>query len=629
MTRAVAVVGAGPWGLAFLERLLAVAVASGVEDLAVHIIDPKNPGPGVYDPGQAHHLILNTPCGQHSMFGLRDTSDPLHAFTFHAWATETGLTWHGDTCVDRPGGRRISPHDFLPRALMGRYLEACYARLVAATPSVRVRHHRSMAISITSVGGDGGERVRLADGEELLVEHVVMALGYPPNQPTPMSTGLIDAYAPEEGLAGLPAGSDVAVTGMGLVAMDVMSELSVGRGGRFVRAAGGRLRYHPSGREPVVHLLSRSGYPYCAKPVAGRDPVGMFVPVICTPDAAAALRAAGDSRGGVDARAELFPLVFAEMHTRWLAQRALQADGASASVSVEADLARAWRTGRFPERIAELSARYGEFDPEAHVLPRPGPEALQDNSAYEAEVIASVSADLDEALVVGGGSPTKSAYDVVRALRDTLRDVIEYQGLSEASHHDFQVNLRTRINRLIAGPPALRSQQMLALHDAGLLRFDFGPAPLVTPLPDGRVRVASTKLAEPHVAILDAVVKGRLDEPTLAGSASPLLQQMYVDGRLCPLELNGARVGSVALTRDFHPIGADGRPERRLWLFGAITEGVRYFTAYIPSPASRIRAFLDADFAARAILSGAAVTTAPPARPSHADMPLELPANCG
>lgn len=600
MARAIVVVGLGPWGLAVLERLLATAADARIADLVVHVVDPGRPGSGVYDSAQPDHLILNTPCGQHSMFGLRDSSDPLRALTFFAWAVKNGLRWHGDACVARSGGVAITPHDFLPRSAMGLYLEACYTQLVAATPLVRVVHHQALATSV--VPEADGERVRLSDGTELLVDHVVLALGLLPNAPTPMSEAMVAPYSTGGDLSRIAGGSHVAVTGMGLVAMDVMAELSVGRGGKFVRSSEGRLRYCRSGREPVLHLLSRSGYPYCAKPTGGRDPVGSYVPVICTPAVAANLRASGAERGGVDARSELLPLVFAEMHVRWLAQRALAVDGPRHSNAVVEGLIQAWDGGRFHQHVSELSERYGQFEPAAHFLPVPPADALRNSGSYDAEVIAAVSADLHEALVVDGGSPTKAAYDVVRALRDTMRSVIEYQGLSAASHRDFQRNLRTRVNRLIAGPPALRSEQLLALHEARLLRFDFGPAPVVTPLRDGRARVASTALGEKHIVIMDAVVFGHLEEPVLHASSSALLRQLYADGRLSELEWDGELVGSVALTRDFHPVDADGQPAPRLWLFGAITEGVRYFTAYIPSPASRIRAFLDADSAATAML---------------------------
>jgi hypothetical protein len=64
-------------------------------------------------------------------------------------------------------------------------------------------------------------------------------------------------------------------------------------------------------------------------------------------------------------------------------------------------------------------------------------------------------------------------------------------------------------------------------------------------------------------------------------------------------------VGSIDLSEDFHPVNDHGGVEARLWVFGALSEGVRYFTGYIPSPKSRVRAFLDAEICANEIVKAA------------------------
>jgi len=56
-----------------------------------------------------------------------------------------------------------------------------------------------------------------------------------------------------------------------------------------------------------------------------------------------------------------------------------------------------------------------------------------------------------------GGSPVKAAQETLRILRDQLRSVIEFGGLTLESYIDFQSNVRGRINRLEAGPPPLRA----------------------------------------------------------------------------------------------------------------------------------------------------------------------------
>jgi hypothetical protein len=135
--------------------------------------------------------------------------------------------------------------------------------------------------------------------------------------------------------------------------------------------------------------------------------------------------------------------------------------------------------------------------------------------------------------------------------------------------------------------------------DAGVLRVPYGPAPALGAAlgqddPDlTRTRISSTALHEAHAGDVDVVVRGHLDEPRIEGSASVLLSRLYDRGRVSQFRYGAVNVGSVDLTSDAHPIDIDGRPQKRVWMFGVLTEGVRHFTHYIPSPKSRIRAFQD------------------------------------
>ena len=51
-----------------------------------------------------------------------------------------------------------------------------------------------------------------------------------------------------------------------------------------------------------------------------------------------------------------------------------------------------------------------------------------------------------------------------------------------------------------------------------------------------------------------------------------------------------------------HPYDAEGRLQPNLSLLGVLTEGVRYFTHYLPSPRSRLRAVLDAEYCVEKIV---------------------------
>jgi FAD-NAD(P)-binding len=458
---------------------------------------------------------------------------------------------------------------------MGEYLQWFYRALVAGAPStVRIVHHPTSAVDLVNAGG--GEEVHLADGRVLNVDHVVVTSGHTANQPPAEGAHprVMSPYPVKPYVKGLPVGSNV----------DVVTALTVGRGGKFVED-GNRLRYQRSGREPIVHMFSRSGLPFTAKTVTGIDRTDVYKPIICTPEALDAL--SGRSNGHrrlVDVRRELLPLLFAEMYARYYAQVAYQQAGsAAAGAAVRERLRRSWREGRFDDERAALSARFGSFDAEALFF---GHQPKYDSSEdYARFLYKAIEDDLREAEVPDGASPVKSAADVFRIFRDPM--------LSLDSYRDFNAAIRSRIHRLVAGPPALRSRQLLALMDAGVLRTPFGPAPTTSPKMNGRVltRISSSAFVRSHVTDVDVVISGHLDEPRIDGSASELLARLYRRGRVRQFRYGSVTVGSVDLTPHSHPINSDGQPQERLWMFGVLTEGFRHFTHYIPSPRSRIRAF--------------------------------------
>ena len=148
------------------------------------------------------------------------------------------------------------------------------------------------------------------------------------------------------------------------------------------------------------------------------------------------------------------------------------------------NFARRWIEGHSTGRSTR-SSHLRAFDPASYVFADAG-ASYASSHEYQAHVYEMVETDLDQALAVGG-SPVKAAQEVTRILRDQLRAVIEFGGLSLESYIDFQSNVRGRINRFEAGPPPLRSQQLLALLDAGTVQIPFGPHPEVTAAEDGRV----------------------------------------------------------------------------------------------------------------------------------------------
>ncbi len=591
-----AIVGLGSWGLCVLERTVSRARRTGAP-IRLHVVEPGQLGGGVYAMEQPDYLVLNNACGQLSLYASPEGDDqPPYAVGLHEWAVGRGYRWVGYECRIGTQGEPIQPTDYLPRRLMGEYLVWFYDTLVADAPhNLEVVRHYASAVDISPEIG-GREAVLLDDGRTLNVDHVVLTSGHTVNNEEagdPTGVHLLRPYPVEYFDESAPAAAPVAIAGMGLVAFDVLTALTVGRGGTF-EDVGDRKRYVRTGREPIIYLYSRSGVPYCAKSAHGVDPYGQYQPVVCTPEECTALTHPGGSRvrRHVDFRSELMPLLFAEMQARYYTHAAFLKGGVGQSEAVRAVLSDGWVDGHYDKAVDALEPLYGRFDPASHVFAGAG-RHYTSHDDYQSQVYEMIETDLNEALTVGG-SPVKAAQEVLRILRDHLRSVIEFGGLSLESYIDFQSNVRGRINRLEAGPPPMRSQQLLGLLDAGVVRIPLGPSPEVTATDGGGVILRSTQLDEPSAVTVNGVVRGHLDLPSLARSGSPLLSRLYAKGRLTQLSYGDTAVGSVAISEDFHPYDAEGRLQPNLSLLGVLTEGVRYFTHYLPSPRSRLRAVLDA-----------------------------------
>ncbi len=599
-------VGVGPWGLAILERLIAVAGRRRAP-VVLHVIEPGVPGAGNFSVDDPDYLPLNTPCGQHVMHPATVESDmPAYAQSLFAWARRRGYRWVGDECRITTEGRELSPNDFLPRRLMGEWLNWSYHALVAVCPGqVSVRHHATSAVDIEAV--DGRELVHLADGRTLLVDQVILTTGHTPDHPRQGDESRPLSPYPVDNFRELIGPDDtVAIAGLGLVALDVVAALTVGLGGTF-HECDGRLRYQGSGKEPKLFLFSRSGQPYFAKPTGASDPTGEYVPVICTPDAAARLRTSEDgrsARGAVDFCRDLLPLVTAEMQVRYYRQSAALFDeDPQAADKVTRALANAWAEGQFSAVVEEYARRYGAFDFQRHMFGEPSGQPSASADEYERSVYTTIEQDVTEALMEGAVSPVKAAYETLRVCRDTMRSVIEFQGLALDSYLEFQSSLSNRIKAVVAGPPVGRSRQLLALIDAGVVRIPWGPSPAVERAEGNAYVIRSTRLRQPYVRRVDFLVRGYQADPTVVRTQSPLISRLVDRGRIRPFRYGEIEVGSIDLTPESHPIGTDSKVQERIWVFGALTEGVRYFTQYVPSPKSRVRAFVDAEACAEHIFS--------------------------
>lgn len=186
-------------------------------------------------------------------------------------------------------------------------------------------------------------------------------------------------------------------------------------------------------------------------------------------------------------------------------------------------------------------------------------------------------------------NPTKAATDGVwRDIRETIAYAIDFAGLTAASHRTFlQVYLRYH-NRLADGACIELMEKMRALVRSGVLDVSTGPDPSVVIGEDGAVRIRG-----PHTGSdqrVDTIVDGKLSNVDLRRDASPLYQSL-LDGGLLRVWENPGRdggpafaPGGPALSRDSHPIGADGQIDERITVLGPPSEGIMFFQGTLGRP---------------------------------------------
>lgn len=592
----VAVVGLGSRGLGVLERIVTLAKKAGpaAVRVRVEVIDPACDGAGVHDTGQPDYLLLNTTAAHVSMFPDACTvGDEVDAPgpTLLDWARERGLRIAADGFTVGPVGRPILASDFLPRRVLGEYLGWVLTQVLDRAPGhVRIALHRATAVELAS-RPDGGLLVGLDDGGALRVDSVFLTTGYTRNDGTDVvlpSTGnmITEPYPLPAVTAPIAPGDTVAVTGFGLSAMDLMSCLTVGRGGRFVERAGEHT-YLPSGAEPTLLFYSRSGLPCRARPkVVEFGPA--YRPLVFTTARVDELRAA--TGGPLDFDRDVLPLVLTEMR---IAYRRCAAALAGTADDLETALAASRRDG-IAALLDELDLRDGRFDAAATFDGSAG-MLLDDGQAYQKWLTEVLRADLAEGVLGFTGSPVKAALDVLRALRDTFRHVVDFGGLTPGSLDEFTCRTVPAVNRAVVGPQHERHSELLALITAGIAHVPFGPAPTAT-WNEQTVRwtITSTRLAEPHSRQADWIVAGHVPPPAVAGSASPLLRSLHRGGSIRRHRPDSGHVHGIDVDADQHPLSRDGTPDHRLWVLGPLCEGATFYNNLVPSPNVYSRPVFDA-----------------------------------
>jgi uncharacterized NAD(P)/FAD-binding protein YdhS len=590
---ALCIVGAGPTAIGVLERLAANAPElAGGSRLTVHLVDPHPPGGGrVWRAEQSDLLWANSLVGDVTV--LPDASvlvdGPVSdGTTLWQWVQQVAPALPEESPVGREA-RRLGPGSFPSRPLVNAYLRWALDRVVAdVSPWADVRLHRSRAVDVQ--GFSDGARVHLGDGTALDVGAVLLAQGHLDASPTPAErataaraarhglTYLPTAYTADVDLSVLEAGQDVLVRGAGLAFVDLVVLLTSGRGGAFERTGDGRLRYVPSGREPVLHVGSRRGVPY--RPKIGYEWAGPAVPLrFFTPAAVTAAFGAGRQ---LDLRADLAPLIARELG--WAHYTELFRSFPERTTLPWAKFAERYAEAEDPQTVRTLVAEAvphpaDRFDLAALDRPLAG-RSFDDRGQLQEWVLGHVRDSVARA-----NDPSHSAdsavFTALLQCHGTIAALVTQRRLTPRSESEdlpgWWMNL---FSYLASGPPGPRLEELLALSEAGILRFLGADAAMVLDEAAGVFRAASP--SAPGVTEARALVEARVPAPDICATPDPLVTGLLLRGEagervlVDPTADGGVRsTGRLDVDPSLRLVTASGDVHPRLFAVGFWTAGAQ------------------------------------------------------
>lgn len=591
----ITLIGAGPRGLMLLGRLISwQRTRYPQRQLTVFLVDPYPIGGRVWKIDQDPNLIMNTAAAQITLF-TDQTVTGVGPFIAGPDLSTWALTLAADYLDAHPEinnrsilmrqAANLGPNSYASRALYGVYQQWFFdlQKYQAGTNIITYKQQTVNRLDKKAAGF-----TVTTDQESWQTDQVVMALGNLKNSLTRDQKALHD-YAqthqlfylepgfPEEGdLSGIEAQSPVIIRGLGLSFFDLMSRLTEGRGGQFQKAPDGLLVYHPSGREPHIFAGSRRGFPYRAKGRNQKGPGEEWQPHFLTPQQIDAWQTHGEVSGQTfwEALKHEAELIYYRL---LLPQRYPEIDEAAFERDFIADPVAT--LGALPIAAKDRLDWDALADPtKAH----PSGQPYQDFMRHY------LRQDAQEAMRGTKTGPLTSALEVLRDMRDPIRQLVERNLLSQDQYLDFFLRWFNSLNDFLSiGPPALRIDQLQALMGAGIVTI-LPPGMQIKGI-DGQFLLKTP--SDPKFSLqAKTLLEARVPAVNAPTAQNPLVQQLLHDGyaHTYELQLNADKrfqSGAIAIDRQTQQLlDQKEHPQAGLFFWGVPTEGVHWLTTASPRP---------------------------------------------
>lgn len=653
----IAIIGGGPRGISVLERLCA-AYRQCAEDgsapgnLRVHLVDDSQPGAGrVWRTDQNVDLCMNTLADAVTLFpepGSSVHAPVLEGPTMYEWI----MLLRGEELGEKrdPRGAKMAlfsrhpvqplghrtqdieqarPNTHPPRGLYGEYLRWVFSAVLGMVPGgIEVTVRRSKAVGIEPAA-DGTDTIELADGTRLHAHATVLALGWLDTELSPEEQELAAAASTHEQLewiapnnpadqdfSNIPSweesGQEALIRGLGMGFFDAMSMLTVGRGGAFIpdATAPAGLRYQPSGREPRILAMAGRGYPHQPRPeFSGMPPRAELRRL----DAAIADLDSVLPANSLDFGETLWPALLRdaqEAYYRVLLTAepdvlkkvtAIIDDPATDPLNMHED-------ARL-DGLVDTDKRFNipwENDPVSRLEAKAaavGEEMSIDS--FTRSLFERLLADWQEAQR-GEESPVKMGLFSFGAAMKRIALVDEPGRFTQASREEEYKLFGSIAQMVSVGPPAFRTAELLALIDAGLVRF-LGAKPELTVDEEAPAfRVSSATTGEEVCA--SVLIEALIHDPDVRRTACPLSRQLLAQSRMRAWAWgDGSPSAAPEVDRETGLlIGTSGQGDPRVHMLGVPLREVRADVTNSPKVGEDPVIFQETDAAARSALRIAA-----------------------
>jgi hypothetical protein len=588
----IGIIGIGPRGLSVLERIIALSIDPPHQPLDIKVFDPNLPGSGCHNVKQPNHLLVNTVSSQITMFADESVSEAKNIISgpnFYQWLCERPK--------DELSPKTILPNEYYSRALFGEYLNWVFHYLVDISFShITIDYVPSEIIDITKLDDNSWN---LLDDRSLItnVEYLYLTTGHTKAKYINPDTAqeIFNPYPLKEKLKNITSNQTVALQGLGLTACDILAELSIGRGGEFIRPQKGCLQYLPSGNEPKIIAYSRSGLPLSGRAENQKGTSKQYHAKFLTPEKVANFR----ERGDVSFIKDILPLLIKDMEYAYYESYLSQKKGLIAAQK----FCNQFLYSRLNEQkvlVAKTISIEDRFSWEKLTAPVPS-YALASPDVYIAWLIDFLEADIKEAKKGNLSSPIKSASDVLRDLRDLIRSVIDFKGLTEESHRWVDSVFIPLMNRLAVGPPKERIEEMVALLKSGVLKLNLGPSPDVRHSSNTNLFTLKSTVWPELQEQANIKIHGKITIHSPEDDGTELWKNLLAK-QYTRLYFNGNyHPGGIDVTPNMNVIDANGIEQNNIWALGIPTEGNKFYTFIIPRPGVNSTALVDAGRSVRAL----------------------------